>query len=57
LAIFTLTKVFTHFPIKEISKGLFSLLLKVIVCTSIKEIFYLKTNSKDITFIAPFYFS
>jgi hypothetical protein len=29
----------------------------VIVCTSIKEIFYLKTNSKEITFIAPFYFS
>jgi hypothetical protein len=47
----------TFFPLKEIIKGLFSLLFKVIVCTSIKEIINLKTNSKAINFLVPFYFS
>jgi hypothetical protein len=45
------------FPFKRIVKSPFSLLFKVIVCTSIKEIFYLQTNSKGITFLAPIYFS
>jgi hypothetical protein len=54
LAILTLTKGFKLFPLKRIVKSPFSLLFKVIVCTSIKEIFYLQTNSKGITFLAPF---
>jgi hypothetical protein len=49
--------IYTFFLLKEIIKSLFSLLFKVIGCTSIKEIINLKTNSNAIIFLAPFYFS
>jgi hypothetical protein len=50
------TSIYTFFLLREIIKSLFSLLFKVIVCTSIKEIINLKTNSKAIIFLAPFTF-
>jgi hypothetical protein len=49
--------IYTFFLLKEIKESLFSLLFKVIMCTSIKEILNLKTNSKAIIFLAPLYFS